>query len=537
MSYKRPSILCYSGSSAVVSTSRITNRHSSRWPGNRSICGQVLEGDGPVRERQRFGPLLKQFRLTAGLTHEALAERALVSPRTVSDLERGVSRAPRLETINLICDALKLSPAKRAALAAAAHPNFLTASSVDPRLIVSGLPTPMTSFFGRETESRDLARLLRRPDVRLVTVTGPGGVGKTRLAVEVAMDLIHVLDDGIRYVSLAASTSRDDIIRAIARSIDVPDQFDSDPFDVLVQTLGKMQFLILLDNFEHLLEAASLISELLHGCPGLTILVTSRAPLRLSGEFEFPVKPLLTPDVDQLPSMEQIINYPAIALFIDRVSQMSPQFGLTGYNARAIATICDLLDGLPLALELAAPRMKLFTPEKFVWNLREGPTGQSLQLLSGGARDWPDRHQSLRDTLLWSYDLLAPSDRYLLRQLSVFVGGCTIDAAETICEPMSASSKIIDGLSALLDMSLIHQTVGPHCEPRIELLETIRRFSLEQLEHEGQAESVQRRHARYYLDMVEQTGGLLFAGARQRSRTSVEQANIQTALLWFVRHS
>jgi predicted ATPase/DNA-binding XRE family transcriptional regulator len=487
-------------------------------------------------ERPPFGSLLKRYRLAAGLTHERLAERSGVSPRTISDLERGVSRYPRSETVTLLGDALQLSPVQQASFADAAEPRTYTPGAPGATLIASGLPVQFTSFIGREQERRTLHQLLRRSDIRLVTLCGPGGVGKTRLAVQVATDVLDAFECDVSYVPLAPITDRDGIIHTILRALDVSCPARVDPLKALLDALRDRRIVLLLDNFEHLLAAAPLIIDVLRQCPQVIVLATSRAALRLSGEYELPVEPLAVPDVSKAPSFEEVAAHGAVALFVDRAARSRSGFALSPENALTVAAICARLDGLPLALELAAARLKLLGTAALLTRLESDAPGSALQLLGNGARDWPLRHQTIHDTVAWSYDLLNDDEQQLFRQLAVFAGGCTIEAAEAVCVFGPPPASVLEGLASLLDKSLIRQTTGLDEEPRVEMLETIRHFALEQLLAHGDEASARQQHARYYLAMLEATGGLLFAGAPQRNRGAAEHDNIQAALRWFVQH-
>ncbi|HUG15175.1 MAG TPA: hypothetical protein VMM78_09165, partial [Thermomicrobiales bacterium] len=243
------------------------------------------------------------------------------------------------------------------------------------------------------------------------------------------------------------------------------------------------------------------------------------------------------PDPRRLPELEAVAANPAVELFVDRAARANPAFTLSSENAPAVAAICAGLDGLPLAIELAAARMKLLTPAALLDRLADDGRGKPLEVLSGGARDWPDRHQTLRDTVAWSYQLLHPDEQRLFRQLSVFSGGCAIEAAEAVCGEGATETgalSVLDGLASLVDKSLLQRVDGPDGAPRVALLETIRQFAHEQLAAHGEEAAARQRHARHYLAQVEATGGLLFAGSALAARGAAEQHNIQAALTWLV---
>jgi predicted ATPase len=493
-----------------------------------------------MEARQPFGSLLKRHRLTAGLTHERLAERSTVSVRAISDLERGVSRRPHPDTVALLAGALQLTPDQRAVFEAAARSPIVEKADIDH--LPSNLPVQLASFVGREREVRALRGLLQRRDVRLVTLTGPGGSGKTRLSIQAATEMIDVFGDGVVFVSLAPVSGPDDVAHAIARAFDESDPGTHDPVAYTVERIGDRRLLLLIDNFEHVVTSAPVLLELLGGCRNLTLLVTSRAALRLSGEQEFPVAPLRLPDIERLPPAGELIANPAIALFVDRATRVRPDFALTDDNAAVVATICARLDGLPLAIELAAARLKVLTPTALLDRLGRGPAGARLWVLGGGARDLPERQRTMHDTIAWSYNLLDDGEQFLLRCLAVFPGGCTLDAATAVCrtgpvaEHAALEARMLNGMASLLDNSLIYRLDGPDDEPRCTILETIREFALEQLQAAGESADLRRRHAAYYLAIVESTGALLFAGPRERARAAAEQDNIDAALRWLVEH-
>jgi predicted ATPase len=403
------------------------------------------------------------------------------------------------------------------------------------------LPVQLASFVGRERELRSLRGLLQRRDVRLVTLTGPGGSGKSRLSIEAASGVRDLFEGGIVFVPLAPVTGADGVAGAIARALDAP--VPDDPLSVtgVVEIITGRQLLLLLDNFEHVLAAAPLILELLHGCPRLKILVTSRATLRLSGEQEFPVAPLALPDVEHVPPADDLTTNPSVVLFVDRASRVRPDFVLTDDNAADVARLCARLDGLPLAIELAAARLKVLSPVALLDRMSRGPVGERLRLLSGGARDLPARQRTMHETMTWSYNLLNADEQRLLRRLAVFSGGCTLDAAATICADEQAASgpareaRTLDGLASLVDNSLVYQSEGPDGESRFMMLETIREFAMEQLIADGEASELRRRHAGFYLALVEGIGALLFATEHERARVAPEYDNIQAALHWLVQ--
>ena len=482
---------------------------------------------------ESFGVALKRLRIAAGLTHEALAERAGLGARTISDLERGISRAPRADTLSLLVEGLRLTAEQRALLEAAARPAPSSAQVAVP----SNLPLSLTTFVDREEETRAVGTLLRRDDIRLVTLTGPGGVGKTRLALQVAVHLGHAFPEGIFLVSLAAVADGDGIVQAIGRAVDANAATRS-TLPSLVARLGRDRLLLVLDNCEHLPDVAMIAAELLRGAAGPKLLATSRAPLRVSGEQEYPVSPLPVPDPAQSSQLSSLASSPAVALFVDRATHVRPDFALDADNAAAVAAICTRLDGLPLAVELAAARVKALPPQVLTERLNDATAGGSLRLLTGGAVDSPKRHQTLHDTIAWSHDLLSYEDRALFRRLAVFVGGCTIKAAEAICGGGgrgAPSLDVLEGLASLVDKSLLEQAVGADGEPRYVMLETIREYALGRLDAAGEVATFREQHARHYLALVEATGALLFASAPTRARLAAEDGNVQAALRWLVQ--
>ena len=384
------------------------------------------------------------------------------------------------------------------------------------------LPASPTSLLGREKETAVLRQLLRSPDARLITITGPGGVGKTSLALQVAHDLQDAFIDGVFFISLAAITDSTLIIPTIAQTLGVIESPDRLLLDSLKEFLRDRQVLLLLDNFEQIMSAAPLLSELSSACPGLRILATSREALRLRGEQEFPLSPLALPDQS---SVEAPMQYSGIVLFVQRAQAIQPEFKLTTDNATSVAEICARLDGLPLAIELAAARIKLLPPQAMLVRLQES----SLGLLTSGAHDLPARQQTLRSAIQWSYDLLNADEQRTFRSLSVFVGGCTLQAALSAIEP----SVSLDTLDSLVNKSLLRQ-IETDGEPRLTMLETISEFGWEELAHAHELEAARRAHAFHFLSFVEEAESHL-SGADQKAwikRLDREQDNLRAALRW-----
>src|SRR5215469_4197256 len=392
----------------------------------------------------------------------------------------------------------------------------------------SRLPTSLTPLVGREQEIAAVCALLWRPEVRLVTLTGTGGVGKTRLALEVAAAMNAAFADGICFVTLAALTDPELVLPTIAQSLGVREQGSRPLLDSLKDHLREQQLLLVLDNFEQVARAAPVVADLLAATPRLHVLVTSRASLHLSGEHEFVVPPLALPDVQNLPPFERLTEYESTRLFTERARAVQSGFALTEENAAAVAAICQQVDGLPLTIELAAGRTKLFSPQALLPRLKS-----RLKLLVGGARDRPLRQQTLRGTIAWSYSLLEEDEKILFRRLAVFVGGCTLEAAEAVCNAHAdLEIDVLDAVTGLVDKSLLGQETQADGEPRLLMLETIREYALERLEASGEAEAVRRQHATFFLQEVMEAEPKIRSAeeARWRKRLEVEQDNLRAAL-------
>ena len=396
----------------------------------------------------------------------------------------------------------------------------------------NNLPIQPTPFIGREKEVAAVSRLLKRPDVRLVTLTGPGGVGKTRLGLHVAAELSDDFANGVFIVALAPLNDPTQVVPAIAQTLAISEASDRPLFTLLQAFLKEKQVLLLLDNFEQVGDAAVMLAELLAACSQLKIVVTSRIGLNVRAEHEFAVPPLSVPTLKQLPDLKTLSHYEAVALFIDRAQATKPDFSVTNANAPAVAAICAHLDGLPLAIELAAARIKHFSPHTLLTRLEQG-----LSVLSGGSRDLPARQQTLRGAIAWSYDLLSPEEQKLFRHLAAFVDGWGLEAAESICIAREGLAEdMLEGMASLVDKSLLRQEEQAAGETRFWMLQTLREFGLEQLARSGELEATRQAHAEYYLRLAQEAQPSLQAAEQGRwlARLELEHENLRAALYWLL---
>ena len=453
--------------------------------------------------------------LAEGLSNREIAQRLVIAPETVKWYNKQI-----YSKLNVHSREQAVARSRLAGLLA-------TQPAVsEPADLNHNLPTQITSFVGRQREIAAVKQLLLTS--RLLTLRGPPGTGKTRLAVQVARHILDLYQDGVFFFDLAPINDPQLVLSAIAQEFDLKEAQSQPLIDTLIHHLVDKQMLVILDNFEQVIEAASLVSDLLTACPGLKILVTSREPLRVYGEQEYPVPPLAVPDPSRPEPLQKLSQYEAVELFSQRARAVKPDFTLTEGNASSVSEICARLDGLPLAIELAAARSKLLSPENMCVHLVS-----RLKTLTGGARDLPLRQQTLRAAIDWSYELLDEDEQRLIKRLSVFQGGRTLDAVETICGS-DLSLPILDGLESLLNKNLLYSEGGKSGETRFFMLETIHEYAREKLTHCGEADDLRRRHALYFVALAERAE-VEFNGIRQAywyAHLTDELDNVRTVLNW-----
>ena len=476
-----------------------------------------------------FGARLRRLRETAGLTQEELASKAGLTAKAISVLERGERRRPYPHTVRALADALGLADGERASLFASVPGRGAPALSITAPA-PAALPEPPTPLVGRELEVETASAILRRRETRLLTLTGPGGVGKTRLALEVVRRAAEDFPHGAAFVALAPLGDAGLVVTTISRTLGLRETGGRSPRDTLHAYLSGRELLLVLDNFEHVIGAAPEMAELLSSCPGLILLVTSRAPLRLRGEREYLLLPLAVPDPSRAPDVDTVNGAPAARLFLDRAREASSAFLLTRKNAASVAAICWRLDGLPLALELAAAQARFLGPTELLSRL-DGA------LEAGGARDLPDRQRTMHATLDWSHDLLSPEEQILFGRLSVFSGGFTLESAEAVSADEEIGVEDVLGLLAsLAEQSLVRVEPGKDGEVRYGMLEPVRQYALEKLGESGEERQIRARHAAYFGDVAMQAGPQLKRAdqAVWLERLDREHDNLRTALEWLL---
>ncbi|MFL5799443.1 MAG: ATP-binding protein [Actinomycetota bacterium] len=487
-------------------------------------------------EAEELGPLLRQLRASAGLTQEELAERAGISARTVSDVERGLRSAVYRDTAERLAVALGLEDEGRTRFESVARgprrARLAEPPGAGPRAMAGAVPVQPTRLTGRGSELEAVRSALGSPDIRLLTITGPGGIGKTRLAVEAAVRTRDEFEDGTFFVPLAANRDAGLVAAIVAHAVGVTQTSDS-PAEVLLDHLRDRHALLVLDTFEHVLDAAPLIGDLLATCPRVTALVTSQAPLRLRAERELALSPLDLPADARLPHVGELSGYSAIALFVERARAAKPDLVLDDETGPVVADICRRVDGLPLAIELAAARVK-HLPLRALRDQLEN----RLRVLVGGPRDLPQRQQAMRDTVAWSYELLEAPERELFRRLSIFAGGWTLEAAETVCDAGGQGRDVLAGTSALVDKSLVFLSGASGAEPRYGMLDVIHEYAAERRDAGGDSDALGRRHADCFLRLAEEAEPEL-GGTEQGAwfrRLDDDHENLRAALRWSIAH-
>ena len=495
-----------------------------------------------------FGHWLRRRRKALRLSAVELAQRVGCATVTLHKIEAD-ERRPSEQIAAKLAEHLNLAPHERLTFIKVAraelgvHRLALPEQTADRPALAGGapprtqVPIPPTPLIGRAQDVAAVRELLLRSGVRLVSLTGAPGIGKTRLAMQIATELHDVFADGVFFIPLAPICDPDLVLATIAQALEIGEVPGQPLLERLQTALREKHMLLVLDNVEQVLKVAPQLGELLAAAPRLTLLVTSRVALRLSGEQRFTVPPLALPPSTLLNDgggpggeWELLTQYPAVALFVQRAQAALPTFVLTATNTRAIATICRRLDGLPLAIELAAVRCALFAPSELLAQL-----DQRLALLTTGAVDLPTRQQTLRRAIDWSYELLDAGEQTLFRRLGVFVGGCTLEAARSVCDTMEdLGIDVLEGVTALLDNSLLQRGEGADGQSRFTMLETLREYALDRLEASGEAEVVRHCHAEFFVEFAERVEPGM-NGAERRvwfTRFDAEQENFRAALGW-----
>jgi predicted ATPase len=473
------------------------------------------------------------------MTQQDLAERAGLNTYAISMLERGVRRTPRSTTVEFLAAALKLDSSERRALQAAARGSLVSVApgpAARPLTIPPELQTLSLALLGRERELTLAAEMLGRPSVRLLTLTGPPGSGKTRLALELARELTDGYEDGVVVVALGPLADPGLVMPSIRQELGLQEAGSEVALDTVARHCRDRHLLLVLDNFEHVLSAGSELAMLLGRCPGVQALVTSRALLRVRGEWELAVPPLALPTSDQEASgtPEALAEVASVRLFLERSEMVLPSFRLSAENAEAVSAICRRLDGLPLALELAAPWMRVLAPAHLLTRLN-----QRLELLVDGPRDLPGRQRTLRAALDWSCELLDEEPLALFRRLSVFAGGAPLEAVERVCQATAPlRGGLLQNLAVLVEHSLVQRQETTDGGPRVMMLESVREYASELLADAGESDETGLAHMEHYLDLATRARNEI-RGVEQASwlnRLRREHDNIRAALVWAVDH-
>jgi predicted ATPase/transcriptional regulator with XRE-family HTH domain len=501
-----------------------------------------------------FGQWVKNQRKALGLTQADLAQRVACSKSMINKIESDL-RSPTKPLIKLLALHLKIAPADYARFVHLAQPHLLVESddlpnkqstniNINSQKTITTHPQPLTPLIGRESDVEAVSFFLQQTGTRLLTLTGPGGIGKTRLALAVATELQDKFSDGVYFVSLAPVRESAHVLSTIVQALGLKSMHNQGNDELLVTYLHEKAILLILDNFEQALPATKAIAELLALTSYLKVLVTSRAVLRLSGEYEYVVQPLDVPNLGSTPDLDVLALSPAIQLFVQRAKTVLSSFALTDENANSVAEICARLDGLPLAIELAAARCKVLSPKAILTRLR-GAMGGTLMLLTGGFQDLPARHQTIRQTIEWSYNLLNAREQILFRRLGIFVGGFTLDVIEYLCSELETETyrrlqpaSALDTAISLMDQSLLRQVEGLNGEPRFFVSETLREYALEVLISNNELEMMHHQHAVFFLHWIEFIGPKLYGVEQEENlkQLDVDYNNIREALTWSCAH-